>query len=124
VLELEERRNSENERNKTISLMYLFSQPLVEKICKNNKVIHEISPIIVIPLDNYGEYRKLTGHLEKTRQHLSIKSNHAIKEAFRDEEVARCKVLHISCHGYDDVHPGTFLEFEMQELVGKLQKLS
>ena len=49
--------------------MYLFSQPLVEK-----KVLHEIYPMSVMPLDNYGEYRKLTGHLEKTRQFLSIKS--------------------------------------------------
>jgi hypothetical protein len=122
VLALEERRKSENERYKTISLLYLFSQPLVEKICKN-KVIHEISPIIVIPLDNYGEYRKLTGHLEKTRQYLSIKSKHAIKETFKDEEIARCKVLHISCHG-EDGDRGTFLEFEMPKLVGKLQKLS
>ena len=67
VLALEERRKSENERNNTISLMYLFSQPLVETISEKNKVIHEIYPMNVIPLDNYGEYRKLTGHLEKTR---------------------------------------------------------
>ena len=67
--------------------MYLFSQPLVETISKSNKVIHEIFPMTVKPLDNYGEYRKLTGHLEKTRQHLSIKSQYAIKEAFKDEVV-------------------------------------
>ena len=79
--------------------MYLFSQPLVETLSKNNKVIHEIFPMSVMPLDNYGEYRKLTGHLEKTRQHLSIKSQYAIKEAFRDEVVTKCKVIHISCHG-------------------------
>ena len=78
--------------------MYLFSQPLVETK-EINKVIHDIYPMNVIPLDNYGEYRKLTGHLEKTRQHLSIKSQYAIKEAFNYEVVSRCKVLHISCHG-------------------------
>jgi hypothetical protein len=99
VLALEEERKSENERNKTISLLYFFSQPLVEKKSDKNKFIHEIYPISVIPLDNYGEYRELTGHLEKTRQHLSIKSQFAFKEAFRYEEVSRCKVLHISCHG-------------------------
>jgi hypothetical protein len=62
--------------------MYLFSQPLVETISKNNIVVDEIFPKSVNPLDNYGEYRKLTRHLEKTRQHLSIKSQYAIKEAF------------------------------------------
>ena len=67
--------------------MYLFSQPLVETKIEKNKVIHEIYPMSVNPLDNYGEYRKLTEHLEKTRQHLSIKSQYAIKEAFRDELV-------------------------------------
>ena len=46
--------------------MYLFSQPLVETK-KYNNVIHEIYPKSVNPLDNYGEYRKLTRHLEKTR---------------------------------------------------------
>jgi hypothetical protein len=65
--------------------MYLFSQPLV--VSKNNNVIHDIFPMSVFPLDNYGEYRKLTEHLEKTRQYLSIKSQYAIKEAFRDEVV-------------------------------------
>jgi hypothetical protein len=60
--------------------MYLFSQPLVETI--NNKVNNDIFPMSVNPLDNYGEYRKLTGYLEKTRQHLSIKSQYATKEAF------------------------------------------
>ena len=45
-------RKRDNERNKTISLMYLFSQPLIEK-----KTIHEIYPMNVEPLDNYGEYR-------------------------------------------------------------------
>ena len=80
--------------------MYLFSQPLVEtKSEKNNKVIYGIYPMRVKPLDNYGEYRKLTRHLEKTRQHLSIKSQYAIMEAFRDEVVTKCKVIHISCHG-------------------------
>ena len=79
--------------------MYLFSQPLVEIKSENNKVIHEIFPKTVMPLDNYGEYRKLTRHLEKTRQHLSIKSQYAVKEAFRDEVVTKCKVIHISCHG-------------------------
>jgi hypothetical protein len=75
--------------------MYLFSQPLVKTKSKNKKIL----PMRVIPLDNYGEYRKLTGHLEKTSQHLSIMSQYAIIEAFRDELVSRCKVLHISCHG-------------------------
>jgi hypothetical protein len=79
--------------------MYLFSQPLVETITINNRDIPEIFPRSIIPLDNYGEYRKLTGHLEKTRQHLSIKSQYAIKEAFRDKDIAKCKVIHISCHG-------------------------
>jgi hypothetical protein len=79
--------------------MYLFSQPLVDTYSEKNKVIHEIFPKRVRPLDNYGEYRKLTGYLEKTRQHLSIKSQYAIKEAFRDEVVTKCKVIHISCHG-------------------------
>jgi hypothetical protein len=67
--------------------MYLFSQPLVEKITDKKKGIDKIFPKSVMPLDNYGEYRKLTGHLEKTRQHLSIKSQYAIKEAFKDEVV-------------------------------------
>ena len=101
--------------------MYLFSQPLVETKTINN-ANHQIYPKRVVPLDNYGEYRKLTGYLEKTRQHLSIKSQFAIKEAFRDEVVTRCKVLHISCHGQDK-ETGMFLEFEMQDLVGSLQRL-
>jgi hypothetical protein len=91
-------RKGENERSKTISLMYLFSQPLVEtRIIQ--KVVHEVYPKSVTALDNYGEYRKLTGYLEKTGQCLSIKSQWAIKEAFCDEVVTRCKVVHISCHG-------------------------
>ena len=44
--------------------MYLFSQPLVDKITDKKKGIDEIFPKSVMPLDNYGEYRKLTGHLE------------------------------------------------------------
>jgi len=102
--------------------MYLFSQPLIEKKTTSNKVVHEIYPMNVVPLDNYGEYRELTSYLEKVGQHLSIKSQWAIKEAFRDEIVTKCKVLHISCHGRDNVS-GNFLDFEMQELVGRLQRL-
>jgi len=64
----------------------------------------------------------MTGYLEKAGQHLSIKSQWAIKEAFRDEIVTKCKVVHISCHGIDKAN-GNFLEFEMQELVGRLQRL-
>ena len=78
--------------------MYLFSQPLIERKVLN-RLVHEIYPINVEPLDNYGEYRQLTGYLEKAGQHLSIKSQWAIKEAFRDEVVTKCKVVHISCHG-------------------------
>jgi hypothetical protein len=36
VLALEEKRKIENERNKLISLMYLFSQPLVETKVNTN----------------------------------------------------------------------------------------
>ena len=78
--------------------MYLFSQPLVETRVIQ-KVVHEIFPMSVTALDNYGEYRKLTGYLEKSGQYLSIKSQWAIKEAFIDDVVTRCKVVHISCHG-------------------------
>ena len=102
--------------------MYLFSQPLIEKKTTSNKVVHEIYPMNVVPLDNYGEYRELTSYLEKFGQHLSIKSQWAIKEAFRDEIVTKCKVLHISCHGRDS-ESGNFLDFEMHELVGRLQRL-
>ena len=49
-------RKRDNERNKTISLMYLFSQPLIEKKTID-RVVHEIYPMNVVPLDNYGEYR-------------------------------------------------------------------
>ncbi len=98
VRALEDLRKRDNERNKTFSLMYLFSQPLIEKKVIN-KVVYEIYPKNVTPLDNYGEYRKLTGYLEKSGQHLSIKSQWAIKEAFRDEVITKCKVVHISCHG-------------------------
>ena len=102
--------------------MYLFSQPLVERKVVGY-VTHDIYPKNVTPLDNYGEYRKLTGYLEKSGQHLSIKSQWAIKEAFRDEVVTKCKVVHISCHGKANSGEGTFLEFEMQDLVGRLQRL-
>jgi hypothetical protein len=37
--------------------MYLFSQPLIEKKTTIDKVVHEIYPMNVEPLDNYGEYR-------------------------------------------------------------------
>jgi hypothetical protein len=118
---IEEECKSENERNKPISLIYLFSQPLVErKVIRN--VVHEIYPIMVSPIDHYGEYRNLTKYLEKSGQNLSIKSQLATNEAFRDEAVTRCKVLHISCNGVD-FYKGTHLEFEMQEFVGSLQKL-
>ena len=36
--------------------MYLFSQPLIEKKTID-KVVHDIYPMNVEPLDNYGEYR-------------------------------------------------------------------
>jgi CHAT domain-containing protein len=37
--------------------------------------------------------------------------------------VTRSKVIHISCHGVDKV-TGTFLEFEMEKLVGNFQALT
>jgi hypothetical protein len=63
-LELEDERKCINEMDKSISVMYLYSQPLVQ-IREINKVL-KIFPINVNPLDNYGEYRKLTEYLEKT----------------------------------------------------------
>jgi hypothetical protein len=69
VQELEESRKRDSERNKTISLLYLYAQPLVAE--KSNKGLQAID---APPLDNYGEYRKFTTPLEKSGQHLSIKS--------------------------------------------------
>jgi len=61
-LALEDERKRKNDMNKYISVMYLYSQPLVQ-IREINKVL-KIYPINVNPLDNYGEYRKLTEYLE------------------------------------------------------------
>jgi CHAT domain-containing protein len=37
--------------------------------------------------------------------------------------ITRSKVIHISCHGKDNVR-GTLLEFETEDLIGKFQGLT
>ena len=61
VQELEEHRKMNHERNMTISLVYLYAQPMVEE--NSDKSLQAMN---VAPLDNYGEYRKLMRPLEKS----------------------------------------------------------
>jgi hypothetical protein len=61
VQELEEHRKMNHERNKTISLVYLYAQPMVDE--NSDKSLQAMN---VAPLDNYGEYRKLMRPLEKS----------------------------------------------------------
>ena len=61
VQELEEHRKENSERNKTISLVYLYAQPMVEE--NSDKSLQAMN---VAPLDNYGEYRKIVRPLERS----------------------------------------------------------
>eukprot|EP00347_Sterkiella_histriomuscorum_P024050 403332474 len=104
-------------RKKKLDLVYLYSDPLVERI-------KDQTYSLSTPLDTGSEYREIVKTLQSSKKQFIIKRDAVNFEILKQILAAQPSMIHISCHGdYDIKLKQYYLAFEEKDS-GVLDKLT